>query len=264
MTTQAGKLKIFGTRPNWAVSYIAYTKFHLPRPVFHSPGQIFTHIGGRALVSQPATDESRTDDITTTKQNTTDDITTTKQNTTDDITTTKQNTTDDITTTKQNTTDDITTTKQNTTDDITTTKQNTTDDITTTKQNTTQQCTYFMFCTTLILLTVIKYVFLCSRVNVTLKLCYRGLPFCWDHTENELLPSTAVRFFEYPAGWWLTCWSSTMVSDVIWTSETGIKLSPWLMLFDENSWNFSDLNDILIFCLCEIYCICTLQPWPRG
>ena len=34
--TQVGKLKNFGTRPNWAVSYITYTKFHLPRPVFHS------------------------------------------------------------------------------------------------------------------------------------------------------------------------------------------------------------------------------------
>ena len=34
--TQAGKLKFFGTHPNWAVSYIACTKFHLPRPVFHS------------------------------------------------------------------------------------------------------------------------------------------------------------------------------------------------------------------------------------
>ena len=44
---QAGKLKFFGTRPNWVVSYIAYTKFHSPRPVFHSPGQIFTRIGER-------------------------------------------------------------------------------------------------------------------------------------------------------------------------------------------------------------------------
>ena len=44
-------LKNFGTRPNWAVSYIAYTKFHLPRPVFHSPGQIFTRIGERASTS---------------------------------------------------------------------------------------------------------------------------------------------------------------------------------------------------------------------
>ena len=48
---QAGKLKFFGTRPNWVVSYIAYiyidTKFHSPRPVFHSPGQIFTCIGER-------------------------------------------------------------------------------------------------------------------------------------------------------------------------------------------------------------------------
>ena len=51
---QAGKLKYFGTRPNWAVSYIAYTKFHLPRPVFHSPGQIFTRIGERASASFPA------------------------------------------------------------------------------------------------------------------------------------------------------------------------------------------------------------------
>ena len=28
--------------------YIAYTKFHSPRPVFYSPGQIFTRIGERA------------------------------------------------------------------------------------------------------------------------------------------------------------------------------------------------------------------------
>ena len=40
MASQAGKLHFFGTRPNWVVSYIAYTKYHLPRPVFHSPGQI--------------------------------------------------------------------------------------------------------------------------------------------------------------------------------------------------------------------------------
>ena len=44
---QAGKLKIFGTRLNWVVSYTADTKFHLPRPVFHSPGQIFTCVGER-------------------------------------------------------------------------------------------------------------------------------------------------------------------------------------------------------------------------
>ena len=48
---QAGKLIFFGTRPNWAVSYIAYTKFHLPRPVFHSPNQIFSRIGERASAS---------------------------------------------------------------------------------------------------------------------------------------------------------------------------------------------------------------------
>ena len=41
---QAGKLKNFGTRPNWVVFYIAYTKFHSPKSVFHSPGQTFTHI----------------------------------------------------------------------------------------------------------------------------------------------------------------------------------------------------------------------------
>ena len=46
-----GNLTFFGTRPNWVVSYIAYTKFHSPRPVFDSPGQIFTR--GWALVSQP-------------------------------------------------------------------------------------------------------------------------------------------------------------------------------------------------------------------
>ena len=44
---QAGKLKFFGTRPNWVVAYIAYTKFHTPGPVFHSPGQIFTRISER-------------------------------------------------------------------------------------------------------------------------------------------------------------------------------------------------------------------------
>ena len=36
------------------MSYIAYTKFHLTRPVFHSPNQIFTHIGERANASFPA------------------------------------------------------------------------------------------------------------------------------------------------------------------------------------------------------------------
>ena len=51
---QAGKLKIFGTHPNWVVSYIAYTKFHSPSPVFHLPHQIFTRIGERASASFPA------------------------------------------------------------------------------------------------------------------------------------------------------------------------------------------------------------------
>ena len=52
--SQAGKQKFFGTRPNWVVSYIAYTKFYSPRPVFHSPGQIFTPIDERASASFPA------------------------------------------------------------------------------------------------------------------------------------------------------------------------------------------------------------------
>ena len=51
---QAGKLKFFGTRPNWAVSYIAYTKFHLPRPVLHLPSYIFTRIGEQVSTSFPA------------------------------------------------------------------------------------------------------------------------------------------------------------------------------------------------------------------
>ena len=51
---QAGKLKFFGIRPSWVVSHIAYTKFHSPRPVFHSPGQIFTCIGERTRASFPA------------------------------------------------------------------------------------------------------------------------------------------------------------------------------------------------------------------
>ena len=51
---QAVKLKIFGTRPKCGVSYIAFTKFHSPRPVFHSPSQIFTRIGERPSASFPA------------------------------------------------------------------------------------------------------------------------------------------------------------------------------------------------------------------
>ena len=54
MQLQPGKLKIFGTRPNWVDSYVAYTKFHLPRLVFYSSGQIVTHIGERASTSFPA------------------------------------------------------------------------------------------------------------------------------------------------------------------------------------------------------------------
>ena len=50
---QPGKLKCFGTRPKWAVSYIAYTKFHLLRPVFHSVTRPNFHSHWRALVSQP-------------------------------------------------------------------------------------------------------------------------------------------------------------------------------------------------------------------
>ena len=54
MDQQAGKQNFFGTRPNWVVSYIAYTKFHSHRPVFHSPGQNFTRIGERASARFPA------------------------------------------------------------------------------------------------------------------------------------------------------------------------------------------------------------------
>ena len=46
--------EIFGTHQNRAVSYIAYTKFHLPRPVIHSPSQIFACIGERPGASFPA------------------------------------------------------------------------------------------------------------------------------------------------------------------------------------------------------------------
>ena len=49
-----GNYNFFGTRPNWVVSYISYTKFHSPRPVFHSPSQIFTRIGERTCASFPA------------------------------------------------------------------------------------------------------------------------------------------------------------------------------------------------------------------
>ena len=48
------RLKFFGTHLNWIVSYIAYTKFHLPRSVFHSLGQIFSRIGEQASTSFPA------------------------------------------------------------------------------------------------------------------------------------------------------------------------------------------------------------------
>ena len=48
------KLKNYGTRPNWVVSYIAHTKFYSRRPVFHSSGQTFTRIGERASASFPA------------------------------------------------------------------------------------------------------------------------------------------------------------------------------------------------------------------
>ena len=51
---QTGKLKFFGTHPKWVVSCIAYAKFHSPRPVFHSPDQIFARIGERASASFPA------------------------------------------------------------------------------------------------------------------------------------------------------------------------------------------------------------------
>ena len=41
--TETGwETKIFWHSPE------AYTKFHLPRPVFHLPGQIFTRIGDTA------------------------------------------------------------------------------------------------------------------------------------------------------------------------------------------------------------------------
>ena len=66
---QAGKLKFFGTRPNWVVSCIADTKFHSRRPVFHSPSQIFTRIGERALVSQPVLRTSVGKTVWITRQN---------------------------------------------------------------------------------------------------------------------------------------------------------------------------------------------------
>ena len=56
---QARKLKYFCTPPNWVVSYIAYTKFHSARPVFHSPHQIFTRIGKRASASVPASSAAK-------------------------------------------------------------------------------------------------------------------------------------------------------------------------------------------------------------
>ena len=47
--------KSFWHLPNWVVSYIAYTKFHSPRPVFHCPAKFsLAMASGRALVSQPA------------------------------------------------------------------------------------------------------------------------------------------------------------------------------------------------------------------
>ena len=54
LITTGLEIKNFWHLPDWVVAYITYTKFHSPRPVFHSPGQIFTHIGERASISFPA------------------------------------------------------------------------------------------------------------------------------------------------------------------------------------------------------------------
>ena len=51
---QCGKLNFWSTRPKTDAPYMFYTKFHLPRPVFHSPSSKCTRIklvSGRALVS---------------------------------------------------------------------------------------------------------------------------------------------------------------------------------------------------------------------
>ena len=56
----AGKLKIFGSHPNWVVSYIAYTKFHSPRPVFHSLAKFSLALAiGHHIVSQRRYDTIR-------------------------------------------------------------------------------------------------------------------------------------------------------------------------------------------------------------
>ena len=67
--SRLGNLRFFGTRPNWAVSYIAYTKFHLPKPVFDSPDQIYTRIGEQASASFPACKSHNASDKYPTIQN---------------------------------------------------------------------------------------------------------------------------------------------------------------------------------------------------
>ena len=51
---QAGKLQIFGTRPNWVVSYIAYKKIPLALARFPRLAKFSLALASRrALVSQP-------------------------------------------------------------------------------------------------------------------------------------------------------------------------------------------------------------------
>ena len=50
---QCGKLNFWSTRPKTDARYIFYTKFHLTRPIFHSPSSKCTRIGKRASDSLP-------------------------------------------------------------------------------------------------------------------------------------------------------------------------------------------------------------------
>ena len=48
---QCGKPNFLSTRPETDVTYMFYTKFHLPKPIFYSPSSKCTRIGERASVS---------------------------------------------------------------------------------------------------------------------------------------------------------------------------------------------------------------------
>ena len=53
MPQQSGKQNFWSSHPKTSVPYMFFTKFHSPRPIFHSPSSKCTHIGERVSVSFP-------------------------------------------------------------------------------------------------------------------------------------------------------------------------------------------------------------------